>query len=740
MMKPLRVTDSFPMSLRSSSMKISKLSSSFRFRRRSMNGTSLKEKKLDPTTSKKDLRRNADADDERDEPTMMESFLGGERNGVRPACLICLDPMTLADLAHPLMCPSSACNYNFCLACIESLLEQQQQPAAADNNNHTPAGSSLWLHCPNCRSNLGPTICDTVLLRKVDGLSSATTTCTPSTDTTSTTCTSTSAWACREHEEHHTRWALHRAMGSDVTLLREIAEARDREVHFLQTKLLTRQQQQQQQAIPGKIDMHNNNNNNNEPRQAAVADNDDEEWGFEVDLRVGAHESIKLPRECFPLSVFQTSEFKADTTLLAGLEGALSPQEQKQLTRYMTSGDTSQLATAAQILATVAESVQLRRSYNSVHSSGRSTSSNSGLVRSNTESSKQQLRRPSIYSWVENGKRARSNIGAPSSSHYNHPSDSTAMSDAGSVVPVYHHNYSPYTKYYAGKVTEHRQIDRQLRETLNFLRRHPLPVRMPKYVEFVVHFDNIAPQQLEMQQIVKSLPVRFCNDTWDGTILDAFSKINVTPHNNHFYLRRQGGGGGTSSFQSPYRTGKNYSHRFRPTSTFVNNYSVTHRPPETDGIRHILNHHHSNNISDSDHPTTTTTNNNSNNRMRIDTPHPRILIAAVCDAQARQQGVFKGDVVTHVNGVELRDACVDDLMALICSLLYQPPSPMTTTATVPAEKSTSATKTATTTTTTTKNQHSATGQTRTTLTLQLVLNADQATAEALKLRAMACHS
>ena len=42
--------------------------------------------------------------------------------------------------------------------------------------------------------------------------------------------------------------------------------------------------------------------------------------------------------------------------------------------------------------------------------------------------------------------------------------------------------------------------------------------------------------------------------------------------------------------------------------------------------------------------------------------------------------IFPGDVVTHINGIELRDYTVDDIIALICSLFDSEAAATTTTA------------------------------------------------------------
>lgn len=64
-------------------------------------------------------------------------------------CQICLDPMSPADLAHPIRCPTR-CGFNFCLSCIESLITSSKDDygEASDGNMHV----KVFLNCPNCRA------------------------------------------------------------------------------------------------------------------------------------------------------------------------------------------------------------------------------------------------------------------------------------------------------------------------------------------------------------------------------------------------------------------------------------------------------------------------------------------------------------------------------------------------------------------------------------------------------------
>ena len=80
-------------------------------------------------------------------------------------CPLCLLPLLTCDHAHPIQCSSQHCNFNCCLDCLQRMIKatKDESTEASDGNVF-----KVFLHCPNCRSNLGPSIRDTVLLRKVD--------------------------------------------------------------------------------------------------------------------------------------------------------------------------------------------------------------------------------------------------------------------------------------------------------------------------------------------------------------------------------------------------------------------------------------------------------------------------------------------------------------------------------------------------------------------------------------------
>ena len=562
------------------------------------------------------------------ESILSEKTDQSEQNIVQfDTCMICLDPMSQADLAHPLMCTSKGCYFNSCDSCIESMIDQKprqgRQPVTSEQ--------TILVSCPNCRSNLSPTICDTVLLRKVDRVQDV---------------------GVITDEVVRKVLAFQKAMNGDAAVLREIAKARDREARFWKKKNSSEKEPITRQSRRMSL--------------TSVQKDDDEsdEWGFEVDISLGPHESIKLPRDFAPSTFYETFKVVADHTLLNGLDSTIPREEQDELTRLMISGDTSKLAKAAEILSTYTKSIRVQGTSCFVKgTSGK-------IVRSSSSTAQKMLmRRSSIYYWIEGGKKARRPVVARHKQVAQHTNDLKKVR-----APSYH----------TARANKNQQVERQVRDNLAYMRRHPLPARMPKYAEFCIKLDG-APTDLELDFIVKSLPIRFCNDYWDGTVMDAFTRIFASPKYN-------------TCLQNSLQLVSSLPHR-----TFIDNYSVTKKRQESTGVRNILDGGLYGCYNRQD--------------LRIDTYHPRVVVADVVDPQAKLQDVLKGDVMTHLNGVELRDVTVDDVIGLIMSLIFS----NSDTVFQKHKESTSTVALSGTTTT----------------TLRFVFNADRATAEALKLRALA---
>ena len=273
---------------------------------------------------------------------------------------------------------------------------------------------------------------------------------------------------------------------------------------------------------------------------------DDEDWGVEADIIHGVHRSFHCP----PPPSVKSHKMLVDRTLFSGLANTMSEEQQKTLTHLLTSGDPANLAMASKILDQVASEREGRR-----RSSSRRNSQHRASITRRGAGSRRGSRaslRGSVYMLISEAERIK---------------EKTKKKDARANIAL-----------------ALMEIEREA----DFLRTHPLPVRMPT---------------LLVLNVADALPLTFCDDTWDGTVLDAFCKINIGLLN-----------------------------------------IVTKQTPRHHGVRHILN---------SDGP------------VRVDTEKRRVLVASVLGDCGRQ-GVMKGDVVTHVNGKSF-EGDAEELVAMIQS-------------------------------------------------------------------------
>lgn len=220
-------------------------------------------------------------------------------------CPICLDGMQQVDYDHLLQCQHH-CGFNMCKNCIESLLASSKDDfqEASDGNRHV----KVYLHCPNCRSDLSHTIRDTLLLRKADEIINS------STDP--------SEW-------NPSQIRLGKVLHSP-SVQQAIKQARKMEAEYLGREDF------EDSELPFKDD------------EGFV-----EEWGVEADCIRGVHDSFRAPPPPVPLP--REEAVRIDPTLFAGLDFALSEEQRLNVTELMTSGDPDRLAEAANILYTVVQ-------------------------------------------------------------------------------------------------------------------------------------------------------------------------------------------------------------------------------------------------------------------------------------------------------------------------------------------------------------------------------------------------
>jgi hypothetical protein len=334
--------------------------------------------------------------------------------------------MRQSDVDHPLQC-NTHCGFNFCKNCIESLITSSKDDymEASDGNRHV----KVFLHCPNCRADLSHTIRDTLLLRKAD--------------------------ASRYAEDAASQFPLTASQLQLRNALQQpevqaaIAQARRLEAEFLgrEYKLSPEKQKQREPQL------------------------EYEEWGFEMDLVRGVHQSFRMPKPPPPKVAQAQPKTKCDPSLFAGLDYFLSEDERFFVTDLMTSGDPENLAKSAQILYSVSP---IRKDpQKTVIDCPQKPHHSSSVLELIAESEEAHLN--------HDVKEMRKILGKP-------------------VAPPV-----------SSRVAEHRVLDRDLKHQAQFKKNFPVPVRMPKCIE--IDFREI----FELQ---------FVDDVWDGKDMHSVQNEN----------------------------------------------------------------------------------------------------------------------------------------------------------------------------------------------------------------------
>jgi hypothetical protein len=423
-------------------------------------------------------------------------------------CPLCSSPLETYDIDHPTQCPSQHCHFNFCLTCIESFIQSTKEDAEASDGNtfHVP------LHCPNCRSNLGPSIRDTVLLRKVD------------------------KYLKINDDERLSASELRvkHSLENDADIIMAVKEARHREKDFFRK--------------------HSDDDTGSYVTQNSIWSLESGE-GYEADLSgvpksfISRHHSSGSLQEINDPSAL--ANIRPDTTLMCGLEFFMTEQELKFVTSYLVSGDTSKLAAATEMMHYV------------------SALSRQGITPNDLRSkSKANSMMGSIREVIREGNEARRIEQEKGASH-----ESTGVL-AQMFVPL------------AKEKRKNRdQMLIELKKQVEYMKNYPLPLRMPKYAELIAHKTGFS--------------LTFRDDTWDGTVLDAFCKISVTK------------------------------------SLLGHITVVTKQHGQSKGIRDIVDFGSS----------------KPNGKGQIDTMRSRVIVASL-SAEGGKQGIMVGDVVSHVNGVQ----------------------------------------------------------------------------------------
>lgn len=192
-----------------------------------------------------------------------------------------------------------------------------------------------------------------------------------------------------------------------------------------------------------------------------------EEWGVEADLN-GVHDSFHIPNP--PQSVDRAEALQIDPTLFSGLDFCLQDDERKMITKQMTSGDPDILAKAAQYLWTVA----LHR-----HSNVQNNDNVTGINRRSSSNPKQLMKRSSVFSLISEAEEKKTD-----------DTDLSRLLNADRALN-----------------SALQQLQRDLQQRAAFQTRFPLPVRMPKSIEFTSSIDGMVLMDYEWDGKKTTVPV-----------------------------------------------------------------------------------------------------------------------------------------------------------------------------------------------------------------------------------------
>jgi len=303
-----------------------------------------------------------------------------------------------------------------------------------------------------------------------------------------------------------------------------------------------------------------------------------------------------------------------DTDLFSGLTLLLTEDEQRYISQLMTSGDTDKVAQGVQLLASISEfsRQQLHHGVSpSVKASTSSTGTHGGVstrVNSQHYSSSTAHRSTTTYT-SRYPSTATKSLRTGWSSTAKKPTTATSTVAARAIAM----SQSAEEKLQAA-------AERRAKE---HWKRNPLPRRMPKSVTLdIITTTTISNKRNNNNnnnnnsgtQLTVSLPLLFTDDEWDGTIADAFRRVQIDRRTNQV-------------MKAVEKTKQRWGKTSKTISTNIYGDEEKHiqTPEICEGYTG---------------------------------PTQRVIVASV-KGQAAKKGIQVGDVVTHVNGERLEGSAAD---------------------------------------------------------------------------------
>ena len=484
------------------------------------------------------------------------------------------------------------------MGCLENMISATEDDAmisvASDGN-----AFRVSLRCPNCRGDLGPGIRDTVLLRKVDRYRRA------------GIIGGGDLRSARDDALPASELRLKKALeddGGDVASA--IDAARRREDGFFSRRC--RPPPPRDDDDGGVVGSASAREGARRRRSESILRSFDDEEGFEADLD-GPHASFVCRHHSHEIAVEEgegevdIENVEPDPTLLFGLDAFVTDEEQRYLTAQLTSGDTSKLAATAEMMHRISAmslagiKPNLKRGNSSRSSLGRSQS----MRRSMLSSIKKVIREGNKARGLEEQREAASarknavDVASESLSPLCSIREAIREGSGARRLEEERKSAAAHTNAVCsrrpvsaatGGRTPRMMLDAEMKRRTEYMKLHPLPLRMPKYAQATTS--------------CKAVPcLTLLDDVWDGTVMDAFSKITVT-------------------------------------KWLSGNYNITKEHAVSSGVIRIID-------------VGTSPFKSSKGMGYIDFVRPRVIVASV-GREIGQRGIVKGDVVTHFNGEEFK--------------------------------------------------------------------------------------
>ena len=375
---------------------------------------------------------------------------------------------------------------------------------SSDGNRHV----KVFLHCPNCRSNLGGTIRDTLLLRKADTIRRLV--------------------KQQKQEQDGIDNKNHQKFKEDAVV--QLTKSQQRlfnVIHTPEVREAITQARELEAGYMGKQHMGSfmslrssagasSNASMAQIRQEILESYEDEasieEWGFEVDLG-GVHDSFRTPKENKHRGGRHQPEetVKVDPTLFAGLNDFLTDDQKRQITWQMTSGDPDQLAAASLKLWHVLHDDD----YDSEGDAyGHSQESSPSCRCSNRP---RLCKKSSVFQLIAEAQAAhekeRNGLGGEEKK-------------TAELVDRQHQAF--FAAASSSPPNQRRSlVGSNLQQQIAFQKAFPLPVRMPKTIALHAvprdHENNRAGKKWDYQNHM----VQLVDHEWDGTVIDSYSKISI---------------------------------------------------------------------------------------------------------------------------------------------------------------------------------------------------------------------